>query len=193
MDCVNLISSTAKNYVLIPYWIETAVIRNNYDINDVLNYNKLRTIINQEDSGEFLALQNIQSFTTDLGIDNTGHLFNCWRNTTNESQIPELDSALVPLSCNKDVQSEVINRLSVEYAPIVSKRTHLYRCKEVSRDVTLVILEPGFTEYICQPHAQFNFVQTLLKSLYVYTNVTDASFSNLFSKYVRKLEQSLNV
>lgn len=162
---------------------------------DVLNLDKLKSILSINDIAQLLSLQSLQEIKIIKELDGAKWcLFNSWDKDTQESSKAELVSVLEPLSCSKDSQLDLLNRLSEEYAPmaydIADSTLPRYKIVDLNREVTLVILNPGFVEYDRDKLNHFKLISDLLKSLYVYNTISEVSSHQLFSCYIHLLEDN---
>ena len=185
-----------KNFVFIPFWVENVLTRNNYSLIDVLDITKLKSILSINDIAQLHSLQKMQEIQLIKELDSNWCLFNSWRTSTQESNSKaELDSVIEPLSCSKDLQSDLLNRLSLEYAPMAydvgNSGLPRYKIVDLNRDVTAVILNPGFLEYERDKLNRFKLISDLLKSLYVYNTISEVSSHRLFGTYIHLLEDSV--
>jgi hypothetical protein len=184
-----------KQFVFIPFWVENVLTRTNNSLIDVLDYLKLKSILSINDLAQLKALQSLQEIQLIKELDSNWCLFNSWRNNTQESSKTELDSVIEPLSCSKDLQSDLLNRLSEEYAPMTydigDRGLPRYKIVDLNRDVTAVILNPGFIDFERDKLNQFKLISDLLKSLYVYNTISEVSSHRLFGHYVHLLEDSV--
>lgn len=181
-----------KNFVLIPFWVENVLNRNNIDIIDILNYSKLKSILSTNDLAQLKSLQTIEEISSFKELDGKWYLFNSWMNSAQESEKVELDSVINQLSCSKDLQQDLLDRLSLEYAPLVfDESASKYKILDLNRDVTAIVLNPGFIDFERDQMNQFNLISDLLKSLYVYSTFSEVSNYSLFNKYVQSLEDNL--
>ncbi len=184
-----------KQFVFIPFWVENVLTRNNNSLIDVLKFSKLHSILSINDIAQLMSLQSLQEIKIIKELDSNWCLFNSWRNNTQESNSKtELDSVIEPLSCSKDLQSDLLNRLSLEYAPMAydvsDSGLPRYKIVDLNRDVTVVILNPGFVEFERDKLNHFKLISDLLKSLYVYNTISEVSSHWLFSKYLHLLEDN---
>lgn len=180
-----------KQFVIIPFWVESVLNRNNIGLVDILDYSKLKSILSINDIAQLLALQCLEESITIKELDGKWYLFNSWSKSAQASQKTELDSVVDQLSCSKDLQRELMGRLSLEYAPIVFNiEAPKYKIIDLNRDVTAIVLNPGFIDFERDQVNAFNIFSNLLKSLYVYNTISDVSTHKLFSKYVNMLDNN---
>lgn len=181
-----------KSFIFVPYWVETVLKRNNLNTSEVLNYPTLKTLLSLNDLAQLISLQKLDEIKIIKELDSTQCLFNSWRNSTQKSQLTELDSVLEPLSCSKDLTLDLIERLSLCNAPMSYDYTlPSYKILDLNREVTAVILNPGFMDFESDKINYTNFISDLLKSLYVYNTVTEVSNYPLFNSYVHLLEDTM--
>ena len=181
-----------KSFIFVPFWVETVLKRNNQNTAEVLNYSTLKTLLSLNDLAQLLSLQKLEEIKIIKELDSTQCLFNSWRNSTQESQLTELDSVLEPLSCSKDLTLDLLERLSLSSVPLKYDFTlPSYRIVDLNREVTAVILNPGFIDFERDKSNEYIFISDLLKSLYVYNTVTEVSNYSLFNSYVHLLEDNM--
>ena len=83
-----------KNLILIPFWIEKALKRNNLSLTESLNYSTLRGLLSLSDLSAFLKFQNCDNYSISTGENNT--LLSSWERSCNASV--ELVSTVDPIS-----------------------------------------------------------------------------------------------
>ena len=181
-----------KSFIFVPYWVETVLKRNNLNTIEVLNYPTLKTLLSLNDLAQLLSLQKFEGIKIIKELDSKQCLFNSWRNSTQTSQLTELDSVLEPLSCSKDLTLDLLDRLSLSSAPLkYDFALPNYKILDLNREVTAVILNPGFIDFESDKINYSIFISDLLKSLYVYNTVTEVSSYPLFKSYIHLLEDNM--
>lgn len=182
-----------KQFIIIPYWVESALARNQYNLVDVLDYTKVKNTLSVNDIAQLLAVQSMEGMAINKCFDSSWCLFSSWRSSAQSSSNEvELDSIISPLSCSKDLQEDLLQRLSLSSAPLVyNENDPKYRIVDFDRNITAVVLNAGFEDF---QRDQINFFKLnvdLLKSLYVSMSITEVSSYGLFVNYVRSIERSL--
>jgi hypothetical protein len=180
-----------KNFIFIPYWVESALKRNAMSLSDVLDYSKISTVLSQEEVASLSALQTSNFFFKE---NYTSDLFTPWRSAATSAQLTQLDYVISPMAQNKELTGSISSRLSSAQSPIqYDESAPKYSIVSINHGCVAVVLRPGFTEYIAEITNEHNFIVDLLKTFYVYLSVTDVSSLPIFRRYIQILESELLV
>lgn len=166
MDDIHAQSSTTS--LLLPYWVQQALIRNNLNTADLLDYTKLRQILSIEDMAHLLCvnygaknrlLQSTSSWST-----MSGYGFN----VMSDSEKKELETVIRPLSFTAESEASVIARLSSDdnkASPELLSQT-LYGLDSLSSQLFVVHVKRGLLTAFKNRDYALRYVSDYLKALY---------------------------
>lgn len=175
-----------KHLIMIPFWIEKALKRNNLSLTESLNYSKLLGLLSLSDLSAFLNFQNCDSYSIITGKNNA--LLSSWEQSCQNDERVELDSTVVPLSCEEQAAAYVRESFQV------STNTHdlaPYRVVDLDREHYGVIVYPGFSEYILTTSNKVTYIESILELLYKYFEIHEVSELAIFKDYLRSMEECL--
>lgn len=173
-----------KNLILIPFWIEKALKRNNLSLTESLNYSTLRGLLSLSDLSAFLKFQNCDNYSITTGENNT--LLSSWERSCKESV--ELVSTVVPLSCEESA-TVYINESYSNGTPVQADKP--FRIVDLDREHYGVVIYPGFRDYVTNKLNKVTYFETILEVLYKYFEVYEVSQLPIFRDYLRSIEDSI--
>ena len=176
-----------ETFIYLPSWVETALKRNGCNLDICLDYEQLRGILSLEDMSGLLALQDLKSVTRDESTDSST-LLSSWRLGAKGTQLDEINSTIVPLSCSKELREELTLRLSLtDSTPPINMDgppAVYYKVVDIGRSTAAFITYPGYINFINKPENEYNVVVDQLKIFYVYLKSNQVSLLPLFKKYL---------
>jgi hypothetical protein len=175
-----------KIIIFVPYWIESVLKRNNFTLRDVINYDVVRRVVSLKDLSQMLSFQNLPGIGG-LQLAPSSSLLNKWETSAGRNRA-ELDSTVVPMSYSNE--KEALERLTKTGLDSIDESDLKYKISDIERDITAIVLYPGFMEECKNNSFVFNLVRELLKVSYVYCRVEDVSASHLYKTYIDLLEVS---
>lgn len=186
--------STKKEFILIPYWIEDTLQRNNASLQACLDFPKLKGVCSLNDLIGFQALQGCVPQI--LGKDahspfSTYTLFGTWHASMVENDTEMHDY----LTKNVTLLSEDATFIAETRARLFSPESKHGRYPEPFRVVDLsnrlsgVVIYPGFFTDTPNPALQFALIEAVLKVLYVYDSHSEVSQTSLFLRYLELLSK----
>ncbi len=181
--------------ILVSFWVANALKRKGLALKEILDYAKVRQVLSIEDAAGLLSLQ--QLYVAPFIKDNyLGHLLSSWERSCTQELRRELDSSVVPLSYSEGSKESNLLRLIKEEGNdnnifadslFVSPSQQPFEIVDFDRDAFAVVLYPGFTASVLQRDGQLSLVRAILKLFYVYYDVYKVSSHNIFSTYVKLL------
>lgn len=186
--------STKKELILIPYWIEDALQRNNAGLQDCLNFPKLKGVCSLNDLIGFQALQDCVPQILGKGTHSpfsTYRLFDVW-----SKSVVENDTEM------HDYLTKNVTLLSEDATFVAEMRTRLFspeskhgrypepfRVVDLNNRLSGVVIYPGFFTDTPNPALQFTLIEAVLKVLYVYDSHSEVSQTSLFLRYLELLSK----
>jgi hypothetical protein len=175
--------------VIVPYWIQQLLARNKLNYIDLLDYNKIRSLMSIEDIATFMALTGNDdlrdSFLGRLnGIDNYIYYRYCERATVEQRK--ELDVVIGPLIQAESTYKTLIDRLSLDNP---ADKDHissedLYTL-QVNNDGTIFLfVKKGILNALEDRDYAHQLVSAYLQALYGLAPIHDVSFKDAFKLYL---------
>jgi hypothetical protein len=184
-----LFMTERQEFFIVPYWIESAMTRNSMQLGDVLNYEKLRSVVSLNDAAELLALQNLQIFTIEKLVPYMSVLLSSWRESAQGAYLTELDSVLPSLSCGDCISAGLIERLKSGDPASITEDSLKYKIVACEKNTHCIVLDNGFIEYQSLANFTITFSRSLIDSLKFYMDTKDIASLSFFKHYVRSLSQ----
>lgn len=173
----------------MPYWLLTALKRNEMSLSDLLDYNKLKRIVSPDNVSVLLGFQQLDVEPI-FNTINDGRLSNRWRETCSSENRQELDSFGQNLSHS---EGSVVREISLKFdLQLYSKDRETkpaYELVDFTREEVALVLYPGFFQEIKDPAFELNLARDMLKTLYKYFKQHDVSHTALFKHYVKLLDR----
>jgi hypothetical protein len=195
--------------ILIPFWIQDILRRNNMDVKECIDFSKLRSVTSIDDLAQFAQLQRFRDVLLDINVGQApvsfedgkllygslGELWHIHLGDTNHEAHQEIDSKILPL-CDgiySQLNETLIDRLFTE-GSTSTQHSEPFALYELSESVLGVIINPG--RFICDKKKNHNFfpsahrkplIAALLRVLYVYNTECEVNKTSLFKKYLELL------
>lgn len=157
-----------NHYVaIIPHWVYETLKRNSMKIEDCLNFNKIKPIMSAEDLGSFLAIQQSTEHLVGTPIQQSGQfdLLSKWMGSASKENISYLANTVHMVAMTPDCISMVKEQLFDEG----SRQDHHkepFIIYELERDVSGIVVYPGFFTVNADPAMYFKAVKAILGTLY---------------------------
>lgn len=173
-----------KNLILIPFWIEKVLKRNQLPVSTILDYNKLRSLMSLSDLSAFLHFQIYDKLF--IFDDENITLLSSWEQTCQENERVELVSTVVPLSLKEESKNYIFESMNNSNEIRYSKP---YNVIDLDRGYYSVVIYPGFQGYINTKENKVQFIEDLIKVLYNYMSNEEVAQQKLFLHYVDSLRK----
>lgn len=175
-----------KNLILVPFWIEKVLKRNNLSISAALNYSKLRGLLSLSDLSAFLKFQNCDNYSIQSEENNA--LLSSWEQSCQSDERVELDSTVVPLSLKDDAINYIKESFS---ADLLTSNPIPFKVIDIDRENYGAVIYPGFAEYMLSSTNKVTYIEALLELLYKYFEIHEVSSMAIFKNYLRSMEEIL--
>lgn len=180
---VNMV--TKKQVILIPYWMQEVVNRNNLSLADYLDIAKLKEVTSINDLAGFYELNNQQHFQTIFGSEVflDSFLSRLWLSSAECKGSDVVSIFNTVESISQTTRLEVVSRL---FNP--DSRTDMYEepfaiC-DINQQVCGLIIYPGFFNKNASPTLQLKAVEAIIKVLCIYDSYSEVAKSQLFNRYL---------
>lgn len=175
--------------VIIPHWVYAQLKRNSMNIEDCLNFNKIKPIMSAEDLAGFLAVQNSVEYLvgTEITRSGQGDLLSKWISSANEANLSFLANTVHVVATTSNCISMVKEQLYDEGSR-QDHHTEPFIIYEMDRNVTGMLVYPGFFTIDANPELHFTAVKAILGSLYVNSASPNlVSATSWFRRYLELL------
>ena len=191
--------SLNKEILLVPFWIQDILRRNNMELKDCLDFSKIHQVVSPNELAEFIVLQGCYGILIDMKNDGTiglgADLSRIWHvniGDTRQELHAKIDGNILPLcdSIYPELKTSIHTRLFSEGISI-PQRPNPFVVYDLSETVVGVVINPG--HFICgnngkwSNHHQKALLDTILKVLYVYNTFSEVAKTSLFTKYLELL------
>jgi hypothetical protein len=180
--------------VLIPHWIETACIRHNVELSNVIYFDKIKDIVPQYDLAAMASLTAIR-FLGLMGLDNaefsydfTNPLF-LWSNgyPAGSQENRDLFNTIAPLSDSAEMINDTYERLFVQ------KRIDLdpeltFKIVEVKENHLGIVIYPGY--FTGDQGPIFTFLDRLMRTQFQHHPLHVLAQRPVFRRYLSLLGKS---
>lgn len=181
-----------KRIVLIPYWIEETLRRNQLPLATCLDFAKLRPLLALSDLIGFSTLQRYTELVTGAK-EVYPALSDIWYDSLSKDQADEREFLLHGVTALDDGQ---VFRKDI-FARLFEAEAKLQQYQEpcITYDLTPgvcgVVIYPGFFGAAATPELQRSLIEAILKVLYVYCTYSEVAQTSLFKRYLELLSADL--
>jgi hypothetical protein len=182
--------SDKKEVILIPYWIQVILARNQLPLSTCLDIEKIKPLISLNDLITFVSIQNPKYFELVLGAKNyMSDIISIWveKSTKTNTAIRSFCyNTLVPISSDGTFNSELVTRLFTEESKDTSFKEP-FIIYDLAPDVCGVVIYPGFFTQVSNKQLQKKVIESILEVLYVYMSFSEVAKTPLFKQYLEVL------
>ena len=184
----NPIKQDLPYVVVIPFWIQEALYRNNLTIEECLDYAKIKTVLSTDDLCGFYNAQDLLRVVvgSEDSMLTNNELFGLWERSI-PSDNPELLAEMRDLAYNL---TRVLGQPGTLVSRIFGDDTKVDRYNEPFKIVDLankvvgLVLYPGHFNLGGELCLQGNLVAALLKAFNMYNSYDEAARSPLFKRFL---------
>lgn len=182
-------------FFILPGWVYRAIIRNNFNIIDALNYSKIRQIMSLNDIRDWLLVSRLL-YVDDTPI--TGYNPELHFTNLDEKSKLELNNTIIPYIAAVTAKgSDVLYQSdSPETDEIANIKARLGKSIELldqpayrfvsTADTTFIILNEGFLDEMKEPAFKLAFIRELLIECYkVYQVPYVSAYIPIFRTYLK--------
>lgn len=202
-----------KDVVYVPYWIASALQRNNLPLSTVLDYRKMAQFLSPQEQGNMLLFEDFNPFkekiengrhqptygmveydcgTSITACGFTSPLYEAWRKCVsgsidaNDSKLLKNLEAMNSLAWNKLAEQEVAMRFDPANAGRIV-HDHPFITYDVEREFLIVVVFPAFFDSAQYAGNVITLCKEVLKVLYVYNTPASGCKTPYFRKYLESL------
>lgn len=175
--------------VIVPYWVQQLLDRNKLNYIDLLDYNKVRSLMSIEDVATFMGLTNNESMKETFlgrlnGYDN--YVYYRYLERATAEQRKELETVIVPLTQAETTTKTLLDRLSLDNP---AEKDHissedLYTL-QVNNDGTIFLfVKKGILNALEDRDYAHKLVSAYLQALYGLAPIHEVSQKDAFKLYL---------
>jgi hypothetical protein len=186
--------NNVKTY-LVPYWIQQAMARNKLNYIDLLDYDKLRSILSIEDIASLLALNTTCLFPkrfdqadvfAQLFVSET-YLYFTWSDRMSATNRVEFDNVISPLSRSDALVKSTMDRLLSDNPlnfDIISSGD-LYQLQVNNDGSVFAFIQKGLLSALEDRNCALKLVSDYLQALYGLLTIPEVSARSAFKLYYK--------
>jgi len=185
---INTVSYVKRNIILVPFWVHETLKRHNLNLTEALDFKKMREVLSLKDLACFLSLQDYTEMITGMQEMHLGSLYFGWSKSINMNQHEQQDflNMASQLADDASIKKEVFARL-FEPQSRCERHEKPFICYDLSPEFEGVVINPGFFTQLGDRQLQAEFIEAMLKALYVYEPYHEVSKTPLFKRHLELL------
>lgn len=169
--------------VVVPGWIQRALLRNRLNTIDLLEYSKVRQVLSLDDMAEWVYM-NDRFEINRVKLSNC-HLGNVWHSLSPTDKL-EIQNSVQPLSGSEEIASSAnhkLNEISDKIGnPLGNQNYQFIRID----NILYVVLSEGFLSTMKDQALLREFIEKYLKECYAMVSVADVSKLSIFELYMKQ-------
>lgn len=179
--------SDKKEIILIPYWIQEVLARNQLALSACLDIEKIKPLLSLNDLVSFITLQDPKYFQLSTSIpNNISKLVSIWNSITSTNK--ELSNfcwtTLLPMSNDVSFHKDLVARL-FEAETQSSRFKEPFVVYDLTPDTVGVVIYPGyFVQGVNNYDLHKSLIEELLEVLYRYSSFSDVAKTSTFKQYL---------
>jgi hypothetical protein len=180
--------SVKRQIILIPYWAQEALRRNQLPLATCLDFPKLRAVMAVGDLAAFVALQDCLPQIAGLRDATLGSLVLQWFHSVpiGSEAHQALSASVLPVAEDKSIKQELQARL-FDPAAKLPQYEEPFNIYDLTPEFAGVVIYPGFYGHRGAGEQALGFVRAMLKALYVYEPHHEVAKTPLFRRYLSLL------
>jgi len=202
-----------KNVIYVPYWIASALERNNLPLSSLLDYRKMAHFLSAQEQGNLLLFEDFNPFKEKIAGDRhtptygmvdvdagtsitecpfTSPLYEAWRKCVsgstdaNDNTLFKNLDTMNAMSWSEMAEQEIAMRFDPANAGRLA-HAHPFITYDVEREFLIVVVYPAFFESAKYASNLIDLCKEVLKVLYVYNTPASGCKSPYFRKYLESL------
>lgn len=176
-----------KKVVLIPYWVQEALSRQNCSLADAMNFDQLVKCVNTNDLIGFLALQEFMLELAGYEVSGSALMLQWMQTARDEGSESLLTQTIIPFTSQPEFLDDVHVRLFTRDSQFERQAHHVepFNMYDITHDVAGVVIHPGFfTEETGSDGYRAALIVAILKVLYAYNAYHEVASTPLFKRYL---------
>lgn len=175
---------TPMRTIVVPGWIQRALLRNKLNTIDLLDYRKVRQVLSLDDMAEWFYM-NDRFEINKVRLSNT-YLETAWHSFSPTDQL-EVRNSVLPLSGSEEIASSANHRLTAKTDNISNPvGNQNYQFIRIENNL-YVVLSEGFMTTMQDQAEMLDFVKKYLKECYAMVSVADVSKLSIFELYMKQI------
>jgi hypothetical protein len=204
-----------KDVIYVPYWIASALERNNLPLSTIVDYRKMAHFLSAQEQGNMLLFEDFNPFkekvangqhtptfgmVTEVGGESsiteypfTSPLYEAWRkcvsgsSDANDNKLFKNLDTMNSLAWNQMAEQEVAMRFATTNSEARVAHNHSFITYDVEREFLIVVVYPAFFESAKYADNVIALCKEVLKVLYVYNTPASGCKTPYFRKYLESL------
>lgn len=176
-----------KRIIVVPFWVQEALHRNNLRLEDLLNFNKVRTVMSTSDLAAFLTLQSqLNAVVGTSDINTYFSLYEAWRTSSTPDNLGFLENSVRALEQTSIPKEELDQRLFVSTPFMKERYKEPFNSYDITPEYGAIVIYPG---YFGQANAelQLQVVRAVLRLLHMYHEQHDVNSTPWARQYIALL------
>lgn len=174
--------------ILVPHWVQETLRRNQMNLNECLDFSKIRSILSTNDLAGFLALQEFAGYLygDEENFTRYPDLLAEWSEGASGENLNYLQITLPALANDASIVNEVKARL---FSPESkdSRYEEAFITYDLKPSTVGVVVYPGHFVTGSKQKLELPLIESILKVFYVYTPYHIVAGTDFFKKYLHLL------
>lgn len=170
--------------IVVPGWIQRALIRNKLQMPEILNFAKVRPVLSLDDMTQWFYMNDSLKLDN-CRLSNT-MIESMWSNCDQAGK-DELYRSVLPLATSAQVAKEVTDTLNVKSDsstnPVTVQPFQFVRIEHI----LYIVLSEGFMASMLDEDSKKDFVKKYLKECYAMASVSEVSKLDMFKLYLQHI------
>lgn len=176
-----------KQIIVVPHWVRDALHRNDLRLEDVLDFDKLRTVVSTSDLAGFLTLQS--KLNAVVGTDDITTyfaLYEAWRKSASPDNLKFLENSVRALEGTPEIVDELVTRLLNDDGRMRERYEKPFNSYDITPAVGAIVIYPGYFGQV-NVELQLQVVRAVLRLLHMYQKQHDVYSTSWQRQYIALL------
>lgn len=170
--------------VVVPGWIQRALIRNRLEMTEILNFKKVRPVLSLDDMTQWFYMNDSLKLDN-CRLSNT-MIENLWSGCDQAGK-DELYKSVLPMAKTDQVSREVLDTLNTKSNSSVNPLTvQTFQFVRIEH-ILYIVLSEGFMASMLDPESKTDFIKKYLKECYAMASVAEVSKLDMFKLYLQHI------
>lgn len=174
--------TTNRAVVLLPQWLEKAMIRNKVQMSKVLDYQWLTQYSSVDDIASIVNLQSLEPLAS-MAEPCSKHLVDAWVRSYPESK-EEIDRVIVTASSSDEYTRSNLDALNDEPAD------QYWKMLDIDKGILGIVVYPGILTALADPNTKLTFLRQIVELFYGYLPMHEVARKRVFANYLTALKDA---
>lgn len=175
-------TETDRAIVLLPQWLEKAMIRNKVQMSKVLDYQWLTQYSSVKDIASLVNLQSLEPMAS-LVQPCYKHLVDTWVRGSPEYK-EDIERVVLPDSSSDEYTKANLDALGGEPAE------QYWKMLDIDRDILGIVVYPGILTALAEPDTKLTFLRQIVELFYGYLPMHEVARKRVFANYLAALKDA---